>query len=874
MDALIGKRLGGKYEIQAEIGRGGMGVVYRGYDVALQRPVAVKVLPASMSFDREFVQRFQREAVLAARLVHPHIVTIHDIGTDGDLHYIVMEYLRGETLDQWLQQYRRMPVEMAMGIVAQIAQALDYAHAQQIIHRDIKPANVMLSSDGRVKLMDFGLVRAVESSNLTRSGVIVGTPEYMSPEQALGSKIDHRSDVYSLGVVVYKLLSGRGPFERSTPYAITYGHVHEPPPPLRSINPDVSPAVESVILKALAKKPSDRYDSAGEMVRALALAAGQIPVEAEAGRRFARPASEPLTVAAARSASVPASRPQQIPRLAMLAGIALAVLAVIAVIMLAQGSDSPGALPPPSEVSVLPSSTATSPPAGQDGVPSGGAVVGTPLPSSSSAPSVPEALVSGGDVVNVRSGPGVAHTTAGQVRRGESYRVVGANQDQSWWQICCVNGAAVWIDAKLVDVVAGSIASATVPVIRDVSAIDMPLITPTPLPLGAMKALYNQEGRFNVRMGPGFNYPVVALVDAGTVFTVTGRNEDALWLEAEERPGETVWILAELVELNYPAEAAAVVKATPVPPTEYVVADSVADFSTKQGDKRWFYVASKAPGSLQFDSIPLEGGWYRWTAGGRNPQMRLSAEGSYPSWNSDAMRLWVSFYQGELRIEGSARKERGAGYGGNGVVLRIVQRRPSNDQTAGFERELWYSTLGPYDTSGFTFTVPPFEVELRDEIYFITSADGDDREDNTVFKARVVLMNEGGTVLPPTATPTAAPTATPVPPLCFEPRLRHFEEHKGCCGEVVGIAYTNNGRLSWGSVHIEGPPSDNQYRRDFGIAADGGYEITALSAFPSETIYYTVWLTGPRIRSGKYEVRYTDAGRIRAVLDFYQVPCR
>lgn len=400
-----------------------------------------------------------------------------------------------------------------------------------------------------------------------------------------------------------------------------------------------------------------------------------------------------------------------------------------------------------------------------------------------------------------------------------------------------------------------------------------PTSTPTPLPPGGMQARYTQEGRFNVRMGPGFNYPIVAMVDAGAVFTVTGRTQDATWLEVVDTTGRTVWVLSELVDTDYPASAAATVLSTPMPPTDYVVADSVADFGPKQGDKRWFYAASKTPGSLDFDLIPLDGGWYRWTAGGRNQLMRLSAEGSYPSWNSDAMRVWVNFYQGTLRIEGRASKEQGAGYGGNGVGLRIVHRRPATDQMGGFERELWRGDLGPYDTNGITFGVNSVEVEQRDEIYFVTSAQGDDQKDNSIFTARIILVNEGGVALAPTETPTVPPTSTPVPPLCFEPRLRHFEEHRGCCGEVVGIAYTDGGRLSWGSVHIEGPPATNQYKRDFAVNQDGGYEITALTAFPTDSIYYTIWLTGSRIKSRTYEVRFLDPGRIRAVVDFFQVPC-
>jgi hypothetical protein len=405
------------------------------------------------------------------------------------------------------------------------------------------------------------------------------------------------------------------------------------------------------------------------------------------------------------------------------------------------------------------------------------------------------------------------------------------------------------------------------------TATPLPTATPTSLPPGAMTGRYDQEGHLNLRAGPGFNYPVVSMVEAGAEFTITVRTEDAEWLEARDDSGATVWVYSEVLNLNYLPQAAQIASSTPAPPAEFTVADSVADFGLKQGEKNWFYVASQSPGSLEFEQIPLDGGWYRWTTGGRSPEMRLSAQGSYPSWNSDAMRVWVSSYQGTLSIEGRAHKEQGAGYGGNGVDLRIVLRRPKSDQEDGFERELWRASLGPYDTDGLAFEVDPFTVEQRDQIYFVTSARGDDQEDNTVFTSRVILVNEGGVELTPTPTPTPIPPPTAVPPLCFEPRLRHFEEHRGCCGEVVGVAYTNEGRLSFGNIHIEGPPATQQYKRDFVINQDGGYEITALTAFPADSIYYTTWLTGPRIKSEKFVVRFEDAGRIRAVVDWYQVSC-
>ena len=284
MDSLIGNRLAGRYDIQSWIGQGGMGIVYRGHDVMLKRVVAIKVLPLQLTIDPAFVQRFRQEAVIAANLRHSNIVTIYDVGTQpGDrpelsVYYIVMEYLEGVTLDQWIAQNGSMTSEQVSHVVGQVAEALDYAHEQGLIHRDIKPSNIMIGPKGKATLMDFGLVRAGESGGLTRNSVIMGTPEYMAPEQALGQSIDSRADTYSLGAVIYKLFIGSAPFVRSTPMAVAVAHAYEPPVPPRSLRPDLPKPVEAVMMKALAKKPAERYQRAGDLARDLALAVtGKMP---------------------------------------------------------------------------------------------------------------------------------------------------------------------------------------------------------------------------------------------------------------------------------------------------------------------------------------------------------------------------------------------------------------------------------------------------------------------------------------------------------------------------------------------------------------------------------------------------------------------
>ena len=278
MESLVGKTLG-QYQIVQELGRGGMAVVYKAYQPSLTRYVAVKVLPPQLSFDEDFVERFVREARGAAMLHHPNIITIHDVSEQDGIHYFVMEYLTGKTLDVVLGG-QPMPLPRISRIFDQVADALDHAHSQGLIHRDIKPSNICVDEtrNDHVVLMDFGLVRAGQDSKLTRTGMIVGTPEYMSPEQAQGEEVDYRTDIYSLGVVLYRMLTGTAPFVRSTPAAVLLAHVAYEPPSVSQVNQSVPKSVEAVVLKAMAKDRNQRYQSAGQLARDLRVAiTGQMP---------------------------------------------------------------------------------------------------------------------------------------------------------------------------------------------------------------------------------------------------------------------------------------------------------------------------------------------------------------------------------------------------------------------------------------------------------------------------------------------------------------------------------------------------------------------------------------------------------------------
>jgi serine/threonine-protein kinase len=285
---MIGKTFG-SYRLVAQVGRGGMASVYRGYQESIDRSVAVKVLPAGLLHDPHFLARFLNEARVLARLTHPSILPLYDFGEANGMPYIVMPLMTGGSLADRLQRGPMSPNEVARLLVP-IGQALDFAHQQSVLHRDVKPNNILFDQHGNPYLADFGIAKAMESTmSLTGTGII-GTPDYLSPEQARGDALDHRSDIYSLGVVVYQALTGQTVFKATTPVGVIFKHVSEPPRPPRELRPDLPEGVEQVVLKALAKDPGERYQSATEFARAFATAVSTAPTaRAEAMATLAQP---------------------------------------------------------------------------------------------------------------------------------------------------------------------------------------------------------------------------------------------------------------------------------------------------------------------------------------------------------------------------------------------------------------------------------------------------------------------------------------------------------------------------------------------------------------------------------------------------------
>jgi serine/threonine-protein kinase len=340
--------LADRYEIDSMLGEGGMAKVFRGTDKVLGRTVAVKVLSAQFALDDSSVARFRREAQSAAALNHPNVVSVFDTGSDDGVHWIVMEFVEGRTLKEVIQEDGPLAPDRALQIARGVALALASAHESGLVHRDVKPANIMITPSGETKVMDFGIARAVTSTGdptLTKTGFVMGTAAYLSPEQAQGKPVDARSDIYSLGCVLYEMLAGRPPFEGNSPVAVASAHMSAEPEPISGVNPAVPREAEAVVARAMRKDPEERYQEArdmaddlgrvvtGEAPLAAAAAAGAVtePVHRPGGDTRILPAAlpEPLRESFRRSPWLPA---------ALIGGLLLLLALVAAFVLLSSGS--------------------------------------------------------------------------------------------------------------------------------------------------------------------------------------------------------------------------------------------------------------------------------------------------------------------------------------------------------------------------------------------------------------------------------------------------------------------------------------------------------------------------------------------------------
>jgi tRNA A-37 threonylcarbamoyl transferase component Bud32 len=333
---MIGTVLSGRYKLEAKLGSGGMSTVYLARDTTLDRPVAVKVMHREMSEQADQLQRFRQEARAVAKLSHPNVVAVIDAGEDGGHPYIVFEYVEGETLKQRINRVGALDAQEALAYAIEIARGLTVAHARNMVHRDIKPQNVLIDSEGRAKLTDFGISRQLEQDGMTATGRVLGTTDYVAPEQAMGHPVDQRSDVYSLGVVLYEMLTGQVPFSADSQVGVAMKHVNEELPDVQQRRPELSAAAAMTVERATAKDPDGRYQSVGEMIGDLSTA-----LEVEAARAGSTTGEATSVLEAVPPAERKLSSGGRWSRVAVLL-LLLAAAAVLAAVLLISSGNGPG----------------------------------------------------------------------------------------------------------------------------------------------------------------------------------------------------------------------------------------------------------------------------------------------------------------------------------------------------------------------------------------------------------------------------------------------------------------------------------------------------------------------------------------------------
>lgn len=465
----------GDYEILRRIATGGMGTVYLARHGSTRREVALKVLSAQMSEDPEFVARFQREVQATAALRHPHIVQVYDTGTIDGQRYLAMEYLSGGNLQQELVQLtiknQQMPVARALQITRQIASALEYAHKRGLVHRDIKPSNIMIAADGRYVLTDFGIVLTQGGTKLTRNVETIGTPEYMSPEQVQGRIPDRRSDVYSMGIVLYEMLAGIAPFKAENTLAVLYKHVHEQPPTLTRVRTDLTAPVAQLVTRSIAKKADDRFQSMQDMIHALDRAILGKSIGGSAGNNIRRVAIFGAlgTMLAALAVVVYIVAINGPPRILGSNPAAVAATSTIALIPTAETTptDVPTVVEPTTEltttvnpVDVGPNGVPTEMITSTNSAPTATGVISgplTPAPTAVATGPVTYLTVSGANPVKVRNGPGTDYDLVGEITPGVSIQILRKirRDEYTWYQIRFLHeqGDFAWVREDVVAII-------------------------------------------------------------------------------------------------------------------------------------------------------------------------------------------------------------------------------------------------------------------------------------------------------------------------------------------------------------------------------------------------------------------------------------
>jgi eukaryotic-like serine/threonine-protein kinase len=321
---VIGTLIGGRFRLEEKVGSGGMSSVYRAFDPTLERHVAIKLMHRDISDDADQLERFRREARAVAQLNHPHVVTVIDAGEDDGTPFIVFEYIDGETLKERIRRLGRLPVAEAVAYAVEIARALECAHSHMLVHRDVKPQNVLIDPAGRAKVTDFGIARSLEAQGLTATGRVLGTTDYVSPEQALGHEVTAQSDIYSLGIVLYEMLTGEAPFKADTQVAVAMKHVREPLPDVQRRRPEISAALAAVVERATAKETRNRYATVAEMVHDLE------EVLAIEAARTGQATGEATTVLRSLSDDTADFAPQRLRHPRRTLYVSVAVLAIVA----------------------------------------------------------------------------------------------------------------------------------------------------------------------------------------------------------------------------------------------------------------------------------------------------------------------------------------------------------------------------------------------------------------------------------------------------------------------------------------------------------------------------------------------------------------